>query len=190
MAKYYIEDESFLGCSHYGDVTVDSEGYVELSKKEVATLVSLIREKGTTDVKELNLEELYPKIYEKLHDAYYSIASDAVEIHWLWEGYCNHYFEYDDDELLAYCKEHCGFKFEYNEEDYMEDGVLDEDAIHDNQEFAFKDWLDDYLSTLSDDELRDFFYNHMNAGLDMYDVDVPYTVRIPEEIIRLAEKKD
>ena len=190
MAKYYIEDESFLGCSHYGDVTVDSEGYVELTKKEVATLVSLIREKGTTDVKELNLEELNPKIYEKLNDAYYFMAYDAAEIHWLWEGYYNQYFETDDDKLLAYCKEHCGFKFEYNEEDYMEDGVLDEDAIHDGEIEAMYEWIDDYVHTLSDAELRDFFCFHMNDGLDLDIPDVDYTVRIPEEIIRLAEKKD
>ena len=53
---------------------------------------------------------------------------------------------------------------------------------------AFNDWLDDYVTGLEDDEVKDFFYNNMNAGLELDDV--KYSVEIPGAIIKLAEKKD
>ncbi len=89
---------------------------------------------------------------------------------------------------MAYCEENCGFNFEFDEEDYTEDGELDEDALEDDKTEAFNDWLDDYVAGLEDDEVKDFFYNHMNAGLELEDVE--YSVEIPEAIIKLAEKKD
>lgn len=67
MAKYRIECEQCLGISHSGAVYTDGEGTVELTDKEVATLVQLIRLKGTTDVGELNLETSHPELYAKLN---------------------------------------------------------------------------------------------------------------------------
>ena len=188
MALYSIENDICLGISHSGAVNVESEGYVELSDEEVATIVVLIKQKGTTDIEELELEEEYPDIYEKLREAYHDMAYDAEELHWLWEGYESGYFEYDTDELMAYCEEKCGFNFEFDEEDYTEDGELDEDTLEEDKAEAFYDWLDDYVDCLEDDEVKDFFYNHMNAGLELDDVE--YSVEIPEAIIKLAEKKD
>lgn len=189
MALYSIENDTCLGFSHSGGaVNVESEGYVELSDEEVAKIVDLIREKGTTDIGKLNLEEIYPDIYEKLREAYYDMAYNEEELHWLLEGYNSSYFEYDEDELMAYCKENCGFHFEYNKEDYIEDGELDEEAIEEDESEAFNDWLDDYVSGLEDDEVKDFFYNHMNANLELDDV--KYSVGIPGAIIKLAEKKE
>ena len=185
MALYSIENDTCLGFLHSGGaVNVESTGYVELSDEEVAKIVDLIRQKGTTDIGKLNLEEVYPDIYEKLREAYYN----EEELHWLWEGYFSSYFEYDADELMAYCEENCGFHFEYNKEDYIEDGELDEDALHDDKAEAFNDWLDDYVAGLEDDEVKDFFYNHMNANLELDDV--KYSVGIPGAIIKLAEKKE
>jgi hypothetical protein len=89
---------------------------------------------------------------------------------------------------MAYCEENCGFNFEFDEEDYTEDGELDEDALEEDKTEAFNDWLDDYVAGLEDSEVKDFFYNHMNAGLELEDVE--YSVEIPEAIIKLAEKKD
>lgn len=169
-------------------MNVESEGYVELSDEEVAKIVDLIRQNGTTDIGKLNLEEIYPDIYEKLREAYYDMAYNEEELHWLWEGYNSSYFEYDAVELMAYCEENCGFHFEYNKEDYIEDGELDEDALHDDKAEAFNDWLDDYVAGLEDDEVKDFFYNHMNANLELDDVN--YSVGIPGAIIKLAEKKE
>lgn len=177
MAKYSIESELFLGMSHSGAVTTCGENSVELSDEEVNILIDLIRVKKSTDVDELNIEESHPDLYEKLREAYYNLAYDAEETHWLWEGYKNGYFEYDKKELMNYCKSNCGFSFEYSKDDYT-DAVLD----------AFKKWLDDYLNGLSDKEVKDFFYNHMNAGLELDDIE--YSVEIPEAIIRKAKGTD
>ena len=125
MALYSIESEQCLGMSHHGAVTVNGESAVELSDEEVDILVKLIKEKGTTDVEELDLENLYPDIYEKLDDAYRDMAYNAEELHWLWEGYNNGYFEYDTVELMNYCERELGFKFEYDEKDYYLDDPED-----------------------------------------------------------------
>ena len=47
-------------------------------------------------------------------------------------------------------------------------------------------WLNDYVEDLSDDEARDFFYNHMDADLNLDDID--YTVEIPQAIIAKAKQ--
>ena len=186
MAQYSIECEQFLGISHSGSVTVDGESTVDLTDEEVDVLVSLIREKSTTDVDELGIEESHPDLYEKLRQAYYQMAYDAEESHWLWEGYENGYFEYDTDELMEYCKQNCGFEFEYDKDDYLdEDGELDEDSLADAESEAFTDWLDDYIYGLDDEEARNFMYNHMNADLDLDGVD--YKVEIPAAIIEKAK---
>ena len=196
MALYSIESEQCLGMSHHGAVTVNGESAVELSDEEVDILVKLIKEKGTTDVEALDLENLYPDIYEKLDDAYRDMAYNAEEMHWLWEGYNNGYYEYDTVELMNYCERELGFKFEYDEKDYylddpedLEEGEepdIDEDQIEEDKSEAFSEWLDDYVSGLDDDEARDFFYEHMNADLNMDDVE--YTVEIPQAIINKAKE--
>lgn len=116
------------------------------------------------------------------------MAYSEEELHWLWEGYNSGYFEYDADELMTYCEENCGFHVELDEEDYIEDGEIDKDALEEDKFEAFNAWLDDYVTGLDDDEVKAFFYNHMNAGLELDDVQ--YSVEIPEGIIKLAEKKD
>ena len=196
MALYSIESEQCLGMSHHGAVTVNGESAVELFDEEVDILVKLIKEKGTTDVEALDLENLYHDIYEKLDDAYRDMAYDAEEMHWLWEGYNNGYFEYDTVELMNYCECELDFKFEYDEKDYylndpedLEEGEepdIDEDQIEEDKSEAFSEWLDDYVSGLDDDEARDFFYEHMDADLNMDDVE--YTVEIPQAIINKAKQ--
>ena len=195
MALYSIESEQCLGMSHSGAVTVNGESAVELSDEEVDILVKLIKEKGSTDVKELDLENFHPDIYKKLDEAYYQMAYDAEEIHWLWEGYYNGYFEYDDDELMAYCEKELGFSFEFKPEEYFDEDDLEyykedpesyEDEIYDMKYEAFQKWLSDYVSGISDDEARDFFYNHMDADLNLDDVE--YTVEIPQAIIAKAKQ--
>ena len=194
MALYSIESEQCLGMSHHGAVTVNGESAVELSDEEVDILVKLIKEKGTTDVEELDLENLYPDIYEKLDDAYRNMAYNAEELHWLWEGYNNGYFEYDSEKLMNYCERELGFKFEYDEKDYyldnpedLEDGEepdIDEDRIEEDKYEAFSEWLNDYVNELPNKEAKSFFYEHMNADLDMDNVE--YSVEIPAAIIKKA----
>ena len=196
MALYSIESEQCLGMSHHGAVTVNGESAVELSDEEVDILVKLIQEKNSTDVGDLDLETLHPDIYKKLDEAYSDMAYRAEEIHWLWEGYNNGYFEYDSEKLMDYCEKELGFEFEYDVKDYylddpedLEEGEepeIDEDMLEEDKWDAFSEWLDDYLSDLSDDEARDFFYNHMDADLNMDGVE--YTVGIPEAIIAKAKQ--
>ena len=197
MALYSIESEQCLGMTHFGGaVTVNGESAVELSDEEVDILVKLIKEKNTVNVDELDIATTHPDLYEKLDDAYCKMANDAEELHWLWEGYNNGYFEYDSEELMNYCERELGFKVEYDEKDYylddpedLEEGEepdIDEDQIEEDKNEAFSEWLDDYVSGLDDDEARDFFYEHMDADLNMDDVE--YTVGIPKAIINKAKQ--
>ena len=195
MALYSIESEQFLGMSHSGGVIVNGESAVELSDEEVDILVKLIQENESTDVEELDLKNLYPAIYEKLREAYYNMAYNAEEMHWLWEGYHNGYYEYDTDELMAYCEKELDFSYEFKPEEYFDEDDLEdykenpesyEDEIYDLKCEAFSEWLSDYVSGLSDDEARDFFYDHMNADLNMEGVE--YSVRIPQAIINKAQQ--
>lgn len=196
MALYSIESEQCLGMSHSGAVTVNGESAVELSDEEVDILVKLIKEKNSTDVKDLDLEHLYPDIYEKLRKAYYDMAYRAEEMHWLWEGYENGYFEYDIDELMAYCMMNLDYSFEFNPKEYFDSEYDIEEYAYDPESFEddvyeakcqnFHEWLSDYLSGLSDDEARDFFYNHMDADLNLDDLE--YTVEIPQAIIAKARQ--
>ena len=195
MALYSIESEQCLGMAHFGGaVTVNGESAVELSDEEVDILVKLIKEKNTVNVDELDIATTHPDLYEKLDDAYCEMANDAEELHWLWEGYNNGYFEYDDEKLMNYCERELGFKFEYDEKDYylddpedLEDGEepdIDEDRIEEDKYEAFSEWLNDYVNGLSDKEAKSFFYEHMNADLDMDNVE--YSVEIPPAIIQKA----
>ena len=195
MALYSIESEQFLGMSHTGEVTVNGESAVELSDEEVDILVKLIKENNSTDVEELDLENLHPDIYSKLDEAYHDMAYNAEEIHWLREGYDNHYFEYDEDKLMDYCEKNLGFSFEFKPEEYFDEDELEdykespdsyEDEIYEEKNRVFSEWLDDYVESLSDDEARSFFYDHMDADLDMDNVD--YTVEIPAPIIKKAQE--
>ena len=196
MALYSIESEQCLGMAHFGGaVTVNGESAVELTDEEVDILVKLIKENDTTDVEDLDLENLYPAIYEKLRDAYYKMAYDAEEMHWLREGYDNGYFEYDEEKLMNYCERELDFKFEYDIKKYylddpedLEEGEepdIDEDQIEEDKYEAFSEWLDDYVNGLPDKEAKSFFYNHMNADLDMDNVE--YSVEIPAGIIKKAQ---
>ena len=96
---------------------------------------------------------------------------------------------------MAYCEKELGFSFEFKLEEYFDEDDLEyykedpesyEDEIYDVKSEAFSEWLSDYVSGLSDDEARDFFYNHMDADLNLDDVD--YTVEIPQAIIAKAQQ--
>ena len=167
MAEYTIECDICLGLTHWGAVETSGKGTIELSDEEVNTLVDLVRKKQSTNPDELGLEESHPDLYEKLDDAYSELYYQTEETYWLKEG-IGHY-EYDLDELQEYCAENCG----YNEE-----------------EDDFDSWLDDYIDSLPYDELCDFFYNHLNADVDMDASDVKYEVHIPKEIIEMAKEPD
>lgn len=183
-----IESEVCLGWSHCGPVYSSSSGTVELSDDEVSQLVELIKEKGTSNIEELDLENTYPEIYKKLDDAYFRTAYEAEELHWLWYGYYEGVYEYDVDELLSYCEKECDFVFEGNEEDFVdEDGNFDEESYEEAKMEAFLDeWLESYIESLDPPQQIDFMKNQMNASVDMDGNEISYEVNIPDSIIELA----
>ena len=186
MAKYTIECEQFLGFSHCGPITTTRRGTIELTDEEVATLVQLIREKNTTDVGKLGLKDTHPDLYGKLDDAYGNLACYAEYMHWLWDGYENGYYEYDETELMHYCESKCGFSFEYDEKDYLDaKGEVNQEVLACDKSEAFCEWLDGYVRSLSDDDAADFFSEHMDADIDVCDVE--YSVDIPDEIVQMAK---
>ena len=93
MSLYSIESEKVSAMSHVGEVTIDGERAVELSDDEVDILVKLIKGKGSADIRELDIENLCPAIYEKLNNAYRDKAYKAEEIRRLWDGYYNWCYE-------------------------------------------------------------------------------------------------
>lgn len=186
MALYSIYNDTCLGWSHSGPVNVESDGFVELSDEEVAKIVELIRKEGTFYVEELRLEEVYPDIYKKLDDAFFKMAYDAEEKHWLMEGFLEGYYEYNTDELMAYCEENCGFVYEDDDEDDTDDDDEDYAKI----DYFENYWLKDYVSSLNEEEAIKFLKEHLNADVNIYDDEVAYQVAIPDEIIEMAKKKE
>ena len=81
--KFDIENEICLGISHSGAVMTEETGILELDDNEVSLLINIIKEKKTSDVDELGIEESHPNLYEKLRQAYYDMAYKAEELHWL-----------------------------------------------------------------------------------------------------------
>lgn len=194
MALYDIEVNICLGMSHCRAVCTDGSSKVELSDEEVNALVTLIREKGTTDVEEMGLEYSYPDLYKKLDDAYHNMAYKAEELHWLINGFENGYYEYDADKVIKYCEENCGYEF-VPKIDNVPDNIspdfiaaLLEDRKEDMywKQRDFCKWLPDYLRSINIEDACDFMYNRMNAELEMDDVD--YVVKIPQTIIDMAKR--
>ena len=191
MAKFEFEVECFLGMSHCGGVTTDGKGVVELTDEEVAQLVSLITEKGTADVKDLNLEEALPEIYEKLNDAHYEVAYDAIYDHWLWNGYCEGGLEYDVDDLIEYCKE--VHDFEYVSDYFFDDEDEEEEEseeLREAEQTAFYEWLDPALKQMTYSERRTIIEDYMGLEMEFDGVsEDEYLVAIPDEIIKMAQEK-
>ena len=185
MALYKIELEHFLGAGHSGAVTQNGEGFVDLSDEEVDILVELMKENETDDVEELELEERYPDIFEKLDDACRIIAYDIEELHWLWYGFYEpDCYDYDVEELKEYCREHCGFVFDYDKDEYTDDdGEIDTDWLSEDENEAFMPWLENYIEGLARDDAVRFFKDHLNAEIDEF-YNVEYEVKIPSAIVQ------
>ena len=81
--KFDIENEICLGISHSGAVMTEGTGILELDDNEVSLRINIIKEKKTSDVDELGIEESHPNLYEKLSQAYYDMAYKTEELHWL-----------------------------------------------------------------------------------------------------------
>jgi len=197
MAEYKIECIQSLGMAHWGEVTAEGDSTVELTDEEVKVLVELIREKRTTDVKELNLKENHPALYEKLDKAYHDMVYRAEEMHWLLHGLENGYYEYDIEKVMKYCEENCGYEFVPTIKGDIPDNISPEfittflEVRKENIEYKsqdFREWLPSYLHSLSQDEARKFIYDHLNPNIEMGDVS--YEVDIPQAIFDMAKVND
>ena len=167
MAQYEIKFNKQKGWSYNKEEIPVESAYVELSDDEVQILVDLMNQKNTYNVKELNLEELHPNIFEKLDEACDSIAFDIVLAEALREA---HYYDEEDvflEKLYKYCKENCGYTKKSGD---------------------FRRWLSLRASSMSCNQLRDLYnsadidiWNDVLAfeGIERY----AYNVTIPQQIV-------
>ena len=186
MPIFSIDEDVCMGVSHVGGITEPGEGYVELTDEEVNKLVTLMKSKNSHDVKELELKTLYPEIFEKLDSAYYEMAANAEEEHWLNWGYYNsecHNFEPAD--MIEFLISKGTWHFEQDEEDFLdENGEPDEDAFIEAQNEYMYEAMDEYYCSVSGDESKDFLRNIVGIDVDLSFIE--YEVKIPEEIIDMA----
>lgn len=183
--KITINEDLCLGYSHSGSVCANAYGEFEMADADVETLVALIREKGTTDINELGIEQSHPTIYDLLEKEIYKIYQIAVTAHFIREE-IDDYFEYDDG-VIDYCIQKYGFDpdeecedEEYEDEEYEDEEEEYEAKLHSR----FVNWISFYASTLSDKELVDFNSDTVNIAInfDAYD----FALEIPRQIIDLA----
>lgn len=202
MPIFSIDTETVLGISHFGEVTAEGEGTVELTDEEVQQLIDLIRENGgETDVEKLHLEEKYPEIYEMLDEAYREAASEAAFREWMIKGYECDYFSEPDDFKDAI--EAAGiFKFEPTTEQiesFREDYGLEEDDeidpdkldeyLEDEKWDAFYDCVNKHYNSLDEDGKVDFIELFYADALEDWDSgEVEYDVEIPPAIIKMAKE--
>lgn len=189
MALFKITSELPIGLSHFGEFLLPAESTVELTEDEVRVLVANIVANKSIDVEDLGLPQSCPAIYEKLKIAYRQMAQKAEEKYWLWEGYEKGYLDYDIHELMDYCLENCGFRFDYDYNEYLDaEGDFDEEIMEEAKCMAFQEWLDAYLFHLEDDQFLFFMHNQMDVKLDVNYV--RYRVEIPEAIVQMARIYD
>jgi len=192
--KYPIESEQISDMSHSGGVFRNAKGEVELTDEEVAKLVQLMREKNTSDVEKLELEETEPDIYEKLYDACDMMCDKAAfDEAWLggyweaWRGDMQEMVDYDIYDMMYYCEKNCGFVYEGDEN---EDEDYDEKKME-----AFRKWLDKYLHTAPDADVLKFFEENMTLLVEDWEfvdpsaIEYEVTVLIPQPIIDMAFQK-
>lgn len=188
MAIYYFSDEVSMGFSHCGEVMADLEGQIELTDEESAQLVALMQEKKSCDVAEMGLKERYPDLYERLEEAWYDAAYTAELAHWHREGFLNGYCEFDLDEVMEHCEAHCGYTFTFDPEEHCLLEPDDEEQLEELRREHFEAWLEEYVTTLSNEEVIEFCSEQLNSEVeDVTDPEgVEYEVAIPYELIRRA----
>ena len=183
--KITIDEDLCLGYSHCGSVCANAYGEFEMADADVETLVALIREKGTTDINELGIEQSHPTIYDLLEKEIYKIYQIAVTAHFIREE-INDYFEYDDG-VIDYCIQKYGFDpdEECEDEDYGDEEYDDEEEEYEAKLHSrFVNWISFYAETLSDKELVDFNSDTVNIAVDFYADE--FALEIPRQIIDLA----
>lgn len=177
MKKYIIRYESGWS-SHYGVCECQGTGTVSLSDEQAEIIRGLALEKDTQDVRQTGLKESHPEIYAILDEAYRDLALKTESEYWMWEGYRNGNYTCDFYELMEYCKEVLGFRF-----NAIDMNITDEDEAEEAEVEAFQDWLDDYVGGLETEECRRFFSEQMGIDVDCSLNEIEYEILVPEEIL-------
>lgn len=186
MAQYSFTCERYDGYSHSGDMTSTVKGTVELSDEDVATLVKLMRESGTSDIEELELEETEPRIYNILYEACSDACFASAQIDSLLFDYYNSEYDCDKGAFIEFCFS-LGFKLKRDMEEYQDsDGNFCWYKMNDFEDFEFRHWLENYLKSMSLDEAEDFFKEYIHGELEEYETDYDISVVIPQAIIDMA----
>ena len=177
-----------MGFSHCGEVMADLEGQIELTDEEAAQLVALMQETKSSDVAEMGLEQRYPDLYERLKETWYDAAYNAELAHWHREGFLDGYCEFDLDEVMEHCEAHCGYTFTFDPEEHCLLEPDDEEQLEELRREHFEAWLEEYVTTLSNEEVIEFCSEQLNSEVeDVTDPEgVEYTIAIPYELIRRA----
>ena len=91
-----------------------------------------------------------------------------------------------DDEIAENC-EVFGFKFEYDPDEYQDEiGDLDEDALEEAKSEALYKWIKEHRSHLDDYDDALFLAEVFHLEPEDYNYDLEFFVKIPDEIIAMA----
>ena len=156
---------------------------IDIPEDEKEVVLSLMGDEFSMELEDLGLDQNNPELFAKLKDIYARMAREAEEKQWLWNGFKDGAFEYDVDELMDHCQASCGFVFE-GEPDEFED----EDEYYDARVEAFEEWLEDYLISLDDDEFKEFMYKHLNAHVELDELDFSESGEEEDSIPLTAEE--
>ncbi len=184
--KITVEEDLCLGYSHSGSIWTHAHGEFEMADADVETIVALIREKKTTDIDELGIEQSHSAIYEQLNEEidlmrYYSARGHSMR-EAIFNAECE--WDVDIDELIDYCRQNCGFKDSYfDEEAYAKAQREKEEDFYDR----FWAWYHHYVDTAPNEDIDKLFHRLYDTEYECdfnfdYDTD-PF---IPQQIIDLA----
>jgi hypothetical protein len=186
MAQYSFTCERYDGYSHTEAMTSRVKGTVELADEDVATLVKLMRENGTSDVDELGLEETEPRMYNILYEACSDACFASAQIDALLECYYDGVFDCDKGAFIEFCFS-LGFKLKRDMEEYQDsDGNFLWYKMTDFEDFEFRHWLEKYVKSMSLYEAEKFFKDYVNGELEEYETDYDISIVIPQAIIDMA----
>ena len=196
--KITVDEKNFL-CAY---TIADAHGEFEMPDEYVETLVALIREKATTDIDELGVYDSHPAIYKLLREEinnirYYSARNHAMR-ELIFNAECE--WDVDTDELIDYCRQNCGFKDSYFDEEDEEDLGFDDDGDFDEEAYAkaqrekeeefydrFWAWYHHYVDTAPYEDIDELFHELYDTEYECdfshgYDT-APF---IPQQIIDMA----
>ena len=182
--KITVDEKTFI----YLDTPIDIYGEFEMPNEYVETLVALIREKQTTDIDELDIEESHPDIYKLLRDETVELLHRAAIYHDMRELILDDGWDVDTDELIDYCRLNCGFNDSYFDEKNEETQKVKEDEFLSR----FWNWYRHYVDTAPFEDIHNLFYELYDTEYECDELGFEYyqdyypSIFIPQQIIDMA----